>query len=235
MADLQQAAAERIAASLKRIIAEHDACLLAISGGSAPPGVFRYLSTEPLRVGIPWEKVSVIWADERYVPYTHPESNYTQARQSLLDHVPIPSEQVYPLATAYRNPADATAIYNRLVRTLIEAHDNRIDLALLGMGPDGHTASLFPGHQALAAPTDAYAVLVEDSPKPPPIRVSLSPTALKHIREAIFLVSGADKAPKVQAALRGPYAPSETPAQLVRPPQGHVIWMLDQAAAALLS
>jgi 6-phosphogluconolactonase len=109
-----------------------------------------------------------------------------------------------------------------------------VDVALLGMGPDGHTASLFPGFPQLDAPPEALVVAVTGSPKPPPERVTLTAHALNRARETIFLVAGADKAPKVRAALRGPYAPAATPAQLVRPPAGQVTWMLDTAAAAEL-
>jgi 6-phosphogluconolactonase len=123
-------------------------------------------------------------------------------------------------------------VYDRQLRALLGAHADQIDIAVLGMGPDGHTASLFPGYPALDAPEDLLAIAVEDSPKPPPTRISLTPAALNRAATAIFLVSGADKAAKVHAALRGPYDPHTTPAQIVRPANGQVIWMLDAAAAA---
>ncbi|NTU64807.1 MAG: hypothetical protein HGB05_15765 [Chloroflexi bacterium] len=116
----------------------------------------------------------------------------------------------------------------------VSRHAGQIDVVLLGMGPDGHTASLFPQHPALAAPADRYAVVVRDAPKPPPTRISLTAAALNCMAHAIFLVAGADKAIKVRAALRGPYDPQSTPAQLVRPAHGEVVWMLDAAAAGEL-
>lgn len=232
--ELQDAAAERVVAAAERAVAERGRFLIAISGGSAPPGVFLRMSQGELADRMPWAATSLIWADERYVPFSHPESNYTQARRALLDHVRIPSDQVYPVATYYDDPAEAAALYGRLVAALLEAHGGRIDLALLGMGPDGHTASLFPGHPGLDAPADALAIVVEGSPKPPPLRISLTAAALNRSAEALFLVAGADKAAKARAALRGPYDPRSTPAQLIRPPAGHVVWMLDAAAAAEL-
>lgn len=231
--ELQAAAAERVAGLLEAAIAGRGRALVALSGGSAPPGVFRRLCAAPLLGRVPWSQLSVIWADERLVPFDHEESNYRQARATLLDHVPIPSEQVYPVATYY-DLARAAEVYDQQVGALLAANDGRLDLALLGMGPDGHTASLFPGFPQLDAPPGALALAVDGSPKPPPQRVTLSAHALNRADHAIFLVAGADKAAKVRAALRGPYDPHATPAQLVRPPQGRVTWMLDAAAAAEL-
>jgi 6-phosphogluconolactonase len=229
---LAEAAAQRIAGLAEVAVAERGVCLLALSGGSLPPRIHRLLVEEPLRGRVPWGGLSVIWADERYVPFDHPDSNYLMARQSLLDHAPIPHDQIYPVPTAYPTAAQAAAAYDHQVRALLGAHAGRIDIAVLGMGPDGHTASLFPGHPALDAPEEQLVIAVEGSPKPPPTRISLTPAALNRSAAAIFLVAGADKAAKVRAALRGPYDPRATPAQIVRPAAGQVIWMLDAAAAA---
>lgn len=232
VAEAQAAVAERFAQRVNLAAAERGRCLIALSGGSAPPGVFRLLCDQPLYRQVPWGAISVVWADERYVPFDNPESNYAQARQTLLNHVPIPSEQVYPVATYYDDPGQAAAIYDHLLRALLAQHGGRIDLALLGMGPDGHTASLFPGHPALAAPEGQLVLVVEGAPKPPPRRISLAAQALNLAREAIFLVAGADKAPMVAAALRGPHDPQRIPAQLIRPDSGELRWVLDAAAAA---
>jgi 6-phosphogluconolactonase len=233
LAALQADAAERLVALIEQAVAIRGRALVALSGGSAPPGVFRWLCDEPLRGRVPWAVLSLIWADERLVPFDHPDSNYLMARQTLLDHVPIPSEQVYPVATYYRGD-EAAAVYQRQLEALLAVHEGQIDVALLGMGPDGHTASLFPGFPQLEAPPEALVVAVTGAPKPPPERITLTAHALNRARTAIFLVAGADKAPQVRTALRGPYAPATTPAQLVRPPDGQVIWMLDDDAAAEL-
>lgn len=231
--ELQAAVAERVAESLAAAVVARGRALVAISGGSAPPGVFRRLCAEPLRGRVPWGALSVVWADERVVPFDNAESNYRQARESLLDHVPIPSDQVYPVA-CYLGLERAAEVYDRQVGALLDAHGGHLDLLLLGMGPDGHTASLFPGFPQLDAPGGAMALPVAGSPKPPPERVTLSAAALNCAAEVIFLVAGADKATKVRAALRGPYEPHATPAQIVRPAGGRVTWMLDAAAAAEL-
>lgn len=227
---LQAAAAELVAGLAERAGKERGRVLLAISGGSLPPGVFRHLCDEPLRGRVPWATLSLIWCDERSVPFDSPDSNYRAARETLLDHVPIPSIQVYPVATYY-GPARAAEVYSRQVAALLEAHGGRIDIALLGMGPDGHTASLFPGRPELDAPPGTLAVGVLDAPKPPPARVTLTAEALNRAADALFLVAGADKAQAVRAALSGPYDPRANPTQLVRPPAGRVTWLLDAAAA----
>jgi 6-phosphogluconolactonase len=231
---LQDAAAQRIVTLAAAAVAERGRFLTAISGGSAPPGVFRRLTAEPLSHQVDWSAWSVLWADERYVPFSSDDSNYLLARASLLDHVPIPSDQVYPVATYYDDPAAAAAIYDRLTANLLDLHAGRIDLALLGMGPDGHTASLFPGHPALTADPDALALVVDQAPKPPPLRITLTAKALNTARHVLFLVAGADKAPLVHAALREQPDPYRLPACLIRPPDGAVTWMLDTAAAAAL-
>jgi 6-phosphogluconolactonase len=232
--ELQTAAAERIVALAHTAKAARGRFFAAISGGSALPGVFRQLTTTPLRYQVDWAAWSVVWADERYVPFRSDDSNYLLARTSLLDHVSIPSEQVYPVATYYADPAEAATIYERLVHNLLELHGGRIDLALLGMGPDGHTASLFPGHPTLTAAPEALALVVDNAPKPPPLRITLTARALNTARNVIFLVAGADKAPIVRAALRETPDPQQLPARLIAPPDGVVTWMLDSAAAAAL-
>ncbi len=230
---LAEAAAGRIT-DLAEAAGRHGRCLVALSGGSLPPRVHHMLATQPLRARVPWERLSIIWADERYVPLDSPDSNYRMARETLLDHAPIPPSQVYPVPTGYATAELAAAAYDSQIQSLLAAHAGQIDIALLGMGPDGHTASLFPGFPQLDAPEGELAIAVADAPKPPPTRISLTPAALNRAATAIFLVAGADKAAKVRDALRGPYNPYETPAQVVRPAAGHVIWMLDQAAAAEL-
>ncbi|PDW02394.1 6-phosphogluconolactonase [Candidatus Viridilinea mediisalina] len=232
-ATLQTLAAEHVARSLADAVALRGRALVALSGGSLPPGVFRWLCSEPLRSQVPWHGLSIVWADERLVPFDAPESNYYLTRQTLLDHVPIPADQVFPVATYYPGP-QAAMLYQRQLEALLSIHGGQLDLVLLGMGPDGHTASLFPGFAQLDAPPTQLVAAVEHAPKPPPERVTLTAHALNLAREVLWLVAGSDKAPKVYAALHGPHDPHNTPAQLVAPRAGQVTWMLDAAAAALL-
>lgn len=230
---LQAAAAERVAMLAEAAGQSRGRVLLAVSGGSLAPGIFGRLAAPPLRDRVPWAAVSLIWCDERMVPFNSPESNYRLARETLIAHVPIPSLQVYPVAT-YFSPEHAAEVYHQQVAALLAAHDGQIDIALLGMGPDGHTASLFPGFPQLDAPPGVLALPVADAPKPPPSRVTLSPAALNRAAHAIFVVAGADKARRVRDALRGPYNPHAIPAQIIQPSHGHVLWMLDREAAGAL-
>ncbi|HZU15008.1 MAG TPA: 6-phosphogluconolactonase [Candidatus Dormibacteraeota bacterium] len=169
---------------------------LVLAGGSTPRRAYQLLATEPL----PWGRVTVLFGDERCVPPDHPESNYRMAKRELLDHV-------HP-GSLHRIPGElgaeaAAARYDTIVRSLTP-----LDLVLLGMGPDGHTASLFPGHAALHAA--GYAVAVHDAPKPPPERVSLTLGALREARQVVVLVAGEDKAAALARARRG-----EVPAGMI--------------------
>ncbi|RRR69903.1 MAG: 6-phosphogluconolactonase [Candidatus Viridilinea halotolerans] len=230
---LQITAAERMAGVLTQAVSRRGRALVALSGGTLPPGVFRYLTTEPLRSQIPWHALSIVWADERLVSFTDPASNYTLTRQTLLDHVPIPSAQVFPVATYYDGP-QAAVRYQDQLEVLLSLHNERLDLVLLGMGADGHTASLFPTFPQLSAPPTQLVAFVEHAPKPPPQRVTLTAHTLNLARETIFLVAGSDKAPKVHTALHGLGDPQHNPTQLIRPPNAQITWMLDTAAAARL-
>lgn len=231
-AALYQAAAEHILTLVNQAMRTSGSFLLALSGGNTPRGLYRLLAQPPFRDQIPWPSIHVIWSDERYVPHTDPESCYGMARDTLLSHVPILPEHVYPVPTHFPDPHEAAVRYDQRIRSLVSAHRDQIDLVLLGMGPDGHTASLFPGSPALDTPDDTFAVVVEQAPKPPPTRISLTPAALNRATSVLFLVSGADKAATLQAVLQGPYDPYIWPAQLVRPPRGSVTWMVSQDAAA---
>lgn len=232
VAAVQHEAAQRVALFTERWVEAVGRCIVALSGGSTPRGLFRLLAQAPLRDQIPWSNISLIWADERYVPADDPESNYRMARETLIEHVPIPPEQVFPVPTIYEDLNEAVTFYERQLRALAEGYGKVVNLALLGMGPDGHTASLFPGHPALDTPPDQLVVAVEGAPKLPSHRISLTAAALNMADEALFLVTGADKAEALKAVLNGAYKPRQWPAQLVHPPQGRVTWIVDQAAAA---
>jgi 6-phosphogluconolactonase len=232
---VQQQAAERIVALARERVAATGRFVMVLSGGSTPQGLYRRLAQAPLRDQMPWAQIWVLWGDERYVPADHPDSLLAMARATLLDHAPIPPEQVFPIATNYADPAEAASAYERQVRVLLDRNDNQFDLVLLGMGPDGHTASLFPRHPALMAPEDTLVVDVADSPKPPPQRISLTYAALNRAAHILVLVTGADKAAAVRAALRGSYDPQHVPIQGVAPHRGTITWMLDVAAAQELN
>lgn len=228
---VQQATAARIVSLVQTRGTATNRFSMALSGGSTPRGLYRMLGQEPLRSQIPWQHISLLWADERYVPPDDPDSNYRLVRETLLDHVPLPPAQIYPVPTHYADPNEAAANYNRQVEAILAAGQGQLDLVLLGIGEDGHTASLFPHHPALTAPEDLLVIAVDHSPKPPPRRISLTAAAINRAAHIVFLVTGAEKATALQAILHGPAAPEQFPAQLVRPQHGTLTWMVDLAAA----
>jgi 6-phosphogluconolactonase len=184
---------------------------LVLAGGSTPKRAYQLLAERSL----PWGRVAVLFGDERCVPPTDPESNYWMAHETLL-------ERVHP-GTVHRMPGElgaeaAAVLYDGVVRAA-----SPLDLVLLGIGPDGHTASLFPGHPALGA--TGGAVPVHDAPKPPPDRVSLTLEALRSARRVVVIATGADKAEAMRAARRG-----EVPAGMIPGAE----YLVDRAAAALL-
>ena len=221
-AALAQSCAAWLVECMTRAITERGGCALALAGGSSPRPAYAALSAPPLRDAVAWERVHVYFGDERAVPPDDPESNYRMACDALLDRVPIPPEQVHRME-AERTDLDAAADdYARLLPVL--------DVLLLGIGPDGHTASLFPGSPALVERRRLVVPVV--GPKPPPRRLTITPPVIHAAREVVVIATGADKAPMVAAARETPSSPGpEIPARLAR----RGTWFLDPAAAAQLS
>lgn len=181
---------------------------------------------------IPWDRVHIFWGDERCVPPEDPRSNYRLAREALLDSVPIPGENIHRTPTGLSNPEDVAREYEEMLRRHFASPWPRFDLVLLGIGPDGHTASLFPGSPAVGE-RERWVVAVR-APVEPARRVTLTLPVLNRAARVHFLVAGAEKAPAVKQALTGPPDPQTCPAAAVRPIDGTVVWWLDQAAAELL-
>ncbi|MGB9739020.1 6-phosphogluconolactonase [Chloroflexus sp.] len=231
---LYQAAAALVSEQLQTAINERGRALVAFSGGSLTAYLYPLLAGTPWREQIEWPLVSVLFADERYVPFDDAENTYRATRQTLLDHVPVQAEQVFPVPTYYREPEQAAAIYHWQTAALLAAHGGKFDMVLLGIGPDGHTASLFPHHPALATPADKLAVVVRDAPKPPPVRLSLTPAAFNAARSIVFIASGESKATAVAAALTEPGNPHAQPTRLIQPEGGSLYWLVDRAAGRLL-
>ncbi|MBN1261272.1 MAG: 6-phosphogluconolactonase [Anaerolineae bacterium] len=204
----------------------------ALAGGSTPEAAYRCLAAPPFASQIPWEKVHVFWGDERCVPPGHPDSNYRMARRALLDHVPIPSANVHRIPGERPPQAAALAYEGELRRLFGRSALPRFDLILLGMGPDGHTASLFPGVAALQE-TQSWVVeqFVEHLDAR---RVTLTPPVINAATGVVFIVAGAGKAARLRDVLEGPYLPDLLPAQVVSPVSGEVRWFIDADAAAEL-
>ena len=209
-------------------------CRVALAGGSTPRGLYRLLTGDPYRTQIPWAHLRVFWGDERTVPPDHQESNFRMAKESLLSYVPIPSNQVFRIEGEVL-AGEAAARYETVLREQFHLSSREIpqfDLILLGMGPDGHTASLFPGTSAVTESQKLVsAPWVE---KLQTHRVTLTPPVLNAAKHVVFLVSGVDKATALQVVLEGPADPARYPAQVVNPPGGHTVWLINQDAAGLL-
>ncbi len=216
--DLAEPAAEWLGREIGAAIAERGDCSLALSGGRTPEPVYRELARA---ADLDWSRVRIYFGDERAVPPDHSDSNYRLAWQALLSRVPVPAAQIHRLE-AERSDRDAAA---REYQHLLPA---RLDILLLGLGPDGHVASLFPGSPALAE--RERLVLPVTGAKPPAHRLTITPPVIEAARRVIVVAAGGDKAAVVARALEGPLAPRELPAQLAR----RGTWIIDRAAAARL-
>lgn len=232
---LADEAAREVAALAQAAIAAHGRFNIALSGGSTPRALHQRLASAPLRDTIDWERVVVYWGDERMLPPDDPESNFRMARETLLDHVPIPAAHIFPVPTVGGTLGGAANAYAETIVAQFGQELPQFDLILLGIGPDGHTASLFPRHPEPAAPGEALVIPVTGSPKPPPERISFSYKLINAARTVLFLVAGADKATTVYEVLRGPLDRTRLPAQGVQPGSGELRWLLDAAAARELA
>jgi 6-phosphogluconolactonase len=235
-----EALSREAAARFQRLAADSIAAAgrfsVALSGGSTPRALYRLLGQPPLREAIDWPRVHLFWGDERFVPTDHPESNYRLAREAFIGRVPIPAGNIHHVPTEGGDPEVAAAQYEETVRRFFASSEGeapRFDLVLLGLGADGHTASLFPESPALDE--DRRLVVAAYVPKLGAWRLTLTPPALRGARHVVFLVSGSDKASVLREVLEGPYNPQRLPAQLVRPAKGELTWLVDEAAASLLS
>jgi len=226
-AALADVAAQRFVAAARDAIDSRGEFLVALSGGSTPRDTYLRLGTEALVSQVMWSRVQVLWTDERCVPPQHAESNYRMARETLLDRVPVPAANVHRIH-GEDDPLIAADVYETTLRALA-----RIDLVLLGLGEDGHTASLFPGSAAVHEPTRW--VMAARAGATSMWRITLTPAVINAALEVLFLVSGAAKAGILRRVLEGPRRPRELPAQAISPVHGRVRWCVDAAAAADLT
>jgi 6-phosphogluconolactonase len=231
-AGLADAAARHIVELAQAAIDARGAFSIALSGGSTPRELHRRLASAPLVSQLDWSRVHVFFGDERCVPPDHPDSNYRMADETLLTHVTVPQAHVHRMRGELP-PEEAAALYEQALRAFFAGEPPRLDLILLGMGDNGHTASLFPGLQAVHEQTRW--VVAEYVAEVGMWRITLTPVVLNLAREVLFLVAGSGKAAMLRQVLEGPFAPDERPAQIVRPSPGEVTWLVDAPAAADLS
>jgi 6-phosphogluconolactonase len=231
---LAEAAAREILAAAEDAVADHDRFTIALAGGATPRASYQRLALPPLRERMPWARTWVFFGDERGVPVDHRDSNYRMAHEALLSKVPVPAAQVFRIRGDSDDPEQAAADYGRTIAQVFESRRGalpRFDLVLLGLGIDGHTASLFPGSPVLKEVFRPVAA-VHASAASIPQRFTLTLPILNAAARVVFLVSGAEKAKVVKAVL-GPHG-ATLPAGMVHPADGRLLWLLDRAAAALL-
>lgn len=236
-AALANRAARHFVEQVERAVAARGYARVAISGGSTPKAAFALLAdpSQPWRERMPWDRLDLFWVDERCVPPDHPDSNYRMTREALLDHVPLKPEQIHRME-GEREPAEAAARYEAELRASFRIEGvelPRFDVVQLGMGPDGHTASLFPHTAALNETsrlvTANHVETVKDS-----WRITLTKPVINHASHVFFLVEGTGKALILKEVFVGPRDPERLPSQLIEPAGGILTLLLDQAAAALL-
>jgi 6-phosphogluconolactonase len=231
---LARAAANLIVSVADDAAAESRRSLVALSGGSTPKNMGALFAVEPLRNRVHWQNLEIFWGDERWVPHADPESNAGEARRGFLDRVSIPPRQVHPFATEGVEPEASARAMQEVIANLAPGDGiPRFDLILLGMGDDGHTASLFPG----TAPIHETRALVVSHwvDKLNTTRLTFTPTLINAAGTVAFLVGGAGKAGMLAKVLDGPIDVDLLPSQVVRPASGELLWLVDDAAAASLA
>jgi len=231
-----RASARKVAERIQQAVATRGVARMAISGGSTPQATFKLLAdpTQPFLATIPWDKLQLYWVDERCVPPDHPESNYGVCRELLLSKVPIPAGNVHRMEGEL-NPEEAASRYESVLRNTMKlegAESPAFDMIGMGMGDDGHTASLFPHTDGLNE--IGRLAIANHVPQKDTWRISLTWPVINQGVEVVFEITGANKADVLAEVLTGPRDPERLPSQLIRPSNGKLLFLLDEAAAAKL-
>lgn len=230
-------AANEIARISREAVSARGLFAIALAGGSTPKMLYALLAEHPaLRTALPWDKIEVFFGDERHVGPDHADSNFRMASDAMLAKVPLRAEQVHRIKGEYPDTAQAASEYEAEIRRVFKLQAGafpRFDMILLGMGNEGHTLSLFPGTKALHE-TERL-VTRNWVGKLYAERVTLTAAAANAAANVIFMVTGADKACALKAVLEGPHEPEQLPAQMIRPVNGTLSWLVDAAAGSMLS
>ena len=234
---LAVAVAEQVVAQAQEALAARGRFLLALAGGSTPRAAYAVLAAPAMASRIDWTRTHIVWSDERCVPPDDPRSNFHMARETLLDQVEVAPTNWHRIH-GEEDPRRAAEAYERYLRELLQhtglggLPSGRLDLVLLGMGFDGHTASLFPGSKAVRE--SVKWVVTEYVEAVAMWRITLTPLVINDARNVSFVVSGIDKADRVAEVLEGPQLPNQLPAQIIAPVRGQLTWLLDRPAASRL-
>ena len=258
---LTQLAAERFTQLVDAAVADRGVAFVSLTGGNTPRRLYSVLAdvAHPWRSRVPWQSVHLFWGDERHVPPDHPDSNYGMAKETLIDHIPIPPSQVHRIRGEFPDAQEAAADYERTLTAVVSAdvvsgfsrtdavgsadvvsafRRTFFDVMLLGLGEDAHIASIFPGSDLLrdvARPFQGRRVAAVWAPHLDAWRITLTPAAILDSRAIVMLVAGEKKAVAVQRALAAPLDVTNVPAQLLRAADDRVEWLLDRAAASALA
>ncbi len=233
--ELFASAAEEVVRLANDAVSSRGRFTVALSGGSTPKSLFNLLATNA-KSTLPWDRMFFFWSDERHVPPTDPDSNYRMASEAMLGKVPVPPANVFGMEGENPDAAAAAEAYEKTLRKFFQVQAGEVpkfDLILLGMGPDGHTASLFPGTAGLQE--KSRLVIANWVEKLKTHRLSFTLPLINAARNVAFLVSGTDKSSALKAVLEGNDSGEQYPAKLVQPKEGKLVWFLDRAAASGLS
>jgi 6-phosphogluconolactonase len=226
-------AAELVRDVTREAVSDRGSAFVALSGGSTPKAMGGQLGQEPLKDAVPWGSTNIFWGDERWVPIEDSESNAGEAIRGFLNVVPIPRRQVHPFLIS-GEPAESASAYEQTIRALVPGQPvPMFDLILLGMGDDGHTASLFPGTGALKIADRLVAA--NQVEKLGATRLTFTAPLINAARTVAFVLAGAAKAARLTEVLDGPRDIERLPSQLIRPRHGRLLWLVDEAAAANLT
>ena len=226
---LSRAAAEELVSIAQAAVKEYGRFAIALSGGQTPRLLYQLLARE-YRAVVPWHRTEIFWGDERYVSPEDRRSNYRMAKEAMLDHVPIPRDHLHPMPTLVPDFEEAAEAYEATLMSHFPGQWPRFDLILLGLGPDGHIASLFPHNPVLAEEARVVAA-VRDENADPPLRLTLTLPAIKHAANIHFLIAGKSKATALARALAPNANPESSPAAAIKPIEGQLVWWVDEAAA----
>ena len=230
-------AAQEFVQAATSAVSEKGSFSVALSGGSTPKVLYSLLANDAaLRAQIPWDKMSVYFGDERSVGPDHPDSNFRMATETMLSRVPLQADQVFRIKGEYKDTERAALEYEQALRTgfkIAERQFPRFDLVLLGMGNEGHTASLFPGTKALH---ETKRLVVRNwVGKLYTERITLTAPVINNAARVIFMITGADKELALKGVLEGPNEPDQLPAQMIQPANGKLLWLVDTIAGGMLS
>ncbi|OXB01712.1 6-phosphogluconolactonase [Flavobacterium oncorhynchi] len=226
--EINIAAADLFIAAAQKAITEKDKFTVVLTGGSSPAGVYKLLASDDYKTKIDWSKVFVFWGDERWVPLNDDLSNAKMSYAALLSHVPIPAENIFEMYKDNVTPEDYAAVYEQSIRTVL-GDEGKFDLILLGMGDDGHTASLFPGQAILEEQNkwvDAYYLEPQKM-----FRITLTAPLINKAEKIIVIAFGEKKAPALKEVTTGEYNPVTYPMQLIKPVSGELLFLVDKSAA----